>query len=64
MPDVRPKNLGASAYQRLLNRYGGSAEPFELVLVRYAIERLLYRLSVSKYADRFVLKSAATSEDA
>lgn len=58
MADARPRNLGASAYQRLLNRYGGSAEPFELVLVRYAIERLLYRLSVSKYADRFVLKGA------
>lgn len=58
MPDGRPKNPGASAYQRLLNRYGRSAAPFELVLVRYAIERLLYRLSVSKYADRFVLKGA------
>jgi hypothetical protein len=29
-----------------------------LVLARYAAERLLYRLSHSRYADRFVLKGA------
>lgn len=29
-----------------------------LVITRYAIERLLYRLSCSPYADRFVLKGA------
>ena len=29
-----------------------------LVLVRYATERLLYRLSRSRHADRFVLKGA------
>jgi len=33
-------------------------EPFDLVLTRYGVERLLYRLSKSQYADRYVLKGA------
>ncbi len=35
-----------------------SGEPFDLVLTRYGIERLLYRLSQSRHADRFLLKGA------
>lgn len=31
---------------------------FNQVLVRFALERLLYRLSLSAHADRFVLKGA------
>jgi len=31
---------------------------FDLIPTRYALERLLYRLSTSAYADRFVLKGA------
>jgi hypothetical protein len=31
---------------------------FDLLLTRYALERLLYRLSISAYRDRFVLKGA------
>lgn len=33
-------------------------QPFELVLTRFALERLLYRLSQSAHADRFILKGA------
>lgn len=33
-------------------------EMFNLVLTRYALERLLYRLSISPHADQFVLKGA------
>jgi hypothetical protein len=33
-------------------------EDFQLVLTRYALERLLYRLSRSGYRDRFILKGA------
>lgn len=33
-------------------------QPFDLLLTRYALERLLYRLSVSKHRERFVLKGA------
>jgi hypothetical protein len=36
-----------------------NAENVQLVLTRYAIERLLYRLSVSPHRDRFILKGEA-----
>ena len=53
-----PKNMAASVSRRLLNHaHGVSADP-NLILVWYALERLLYRLSVSAHADRFVLKGA------
>lgn len=44
--------------QRLLNVARQRDEDFDLVLTRFALERLLYRLSVSRHADRFVLKGA------
>lgn len=51
-------NLGASTRQRLLNLAKARGEDFDLVLTRFALERLLYRLSRSPHADRFVLKGA------
>jgi predicted nucleotidyltransferase component of viral defense system len=57
MPDA-PKNLAASVRARLLNHAREREFSFELVLTRYALERLLYRLSRSKFAHRFVLKGA------
>jgi predicted nucleotidyltransferase component of viral defense system len=42
----------------LLNIAAGRGEDFGLVLVRYALERLLYRLSKSGFRDQFVLKGA------
>lgn len=39
------RNLPASVRQRLLTLSERRKEPFDLVLVRYGIERLLYRLS-------------------
>ena len=33
-------------------------QPFDLVITRYALERLLYRLSQSGYRHRFALKGA------
>jgi hypothetical protein len=51
-------NLGASVRQCLLNLAKARGEDFDLVLTRYALERVLYRLSVSGQADRFVLKGA------
>lgn len=50
------RNVAASVRQRLLNGAKERGEQFELTLVRFACERLLYRLSVSPHADRFVLK--------
>ena len=57
MPD-RPRNLGASVRQRLLNLAHARGQPMELLLTRYALERLLHRLSLSPHRERFVLKGA------
>jgi hypothetical protein len=53
-----PKNLAASVKARLQNVAGKRGEDFNLLLLRYGIERLLFRLSQSPYADRFLLKGA------
>lgn len=52
------RNLPASVKVRLLNFARQRGEKFNLVLTRYGIERLLYRLSKSNYADKFLLKGA------
>lgn len=52
------KNLPASIRQRLLQVAQASERPFQEVLQYYAMERFLYRLSVSTHADKFVLKGA------
>lgn len=52
------RNLPASVRQRLRMASQRRGEPFDLVLTRYGIERLLYRLSKSRHADRFLLKGA------
>ena len=57
MPD-RPRNIGASVRQRLLNLAHASGQPLESLLTRYALERLLHRLSMSPHRERFVLKGA------
>ncbi len=53
-----PRNIGASVRARLLAQAKESGQQFQLVLTRYALERLLYRLSVSAHAGRFILKGA------
>jgi len=55
---VTARNIAASIRQRLLNIANSTGEDFGLILTRYAVERLLYRLSQSKYHDQFVLKGA------
>lgn len=52
------KNVGHSIRQRLLNYAQSSGQDFNQVLLRFANERLLYRLGKSSYADRFLLKGA------
>ena len=54
----RINNIGASVRARLLRISKEKGQNFDLVLTHYAIERLLYRLTQSSYADRFVLKGA------
>ncbi len=58
MSKEKPKNTSASVRQRLLNLARERNDEFQLVLVRYGIERLLYRLSVSPHGKQFVLKGA------
>ena len=52
------KNIGASVRARLLNLSKAKGQSFDLVLTRFALERLLFWLSQSPHADRFVLKGA------
>jgi hypothetical protein len=51
-------NLAASVRQRLLNLAKERRADFQLILIQYGIERLLYRLTQSVYKDRFLLKGA------
>ncbi|MCP4701632.1 MAG: nucleotidyl transferase AbiEii/AbiGii toxin family protein [Gammaproteobacteria bacterium] len=52
------KNIAVSVRQRLLNLSRERGEDFQFILTRYALERFLYRLSVSNHRDRFLLKGA------
>lgn len=52
------KNLPASVRQHLLVLSRKRGQPFDLILVRFGIERLLYRLGRSAHADNFLLKGA------
>ena len=50
------KNLGASLRQRLKNLSKERNRPFDEMLRYYVMERFLYRLSISSYAEKFFLK--------
>ena len=52
------RNIAASVRARLLNRARETKQDFNLVLTRYAIERLLYRVSLSTHANNLLLKGA------
>ncbi|MGH8846097.1 MAG: nucleotidyl transferase AbiEii/AbiGii toxin family protein [Polaromonas sp.] len=52
------KDLAASVRARLLNVAKAQGVDFNQVLVRFALERMLYRMSQSEHADRFMLKGA------
>lgn len=51
-----PVNIAASAKERLLRLSREVGQPFEVLLTRFALERLLYRLSISGQRDNFILK--------
>lgn len=51
-------NVAASVRARLLNVAKAQGVDFNQVLVRFALERILYRLSQSEHADHFLLKGA------
>ena len=51
-------NVAASVRARLLNVAKTQGSDFNQVLVRFALERILYRLSQSQHANHFLLKGA------
>lgn len=52
------RNLGVSIRDRLLNKARAEKRDYNLMLTRYALERLIYRISISPYRDQFLLKGA------
>jgi predicted nucleotidyltransferase component of viral defense system len=58
MSQAHKSNINASILQRLKNYSKARKEDRGLTISNYAIERFLYRLSLSPYADQFVLKGA------
>ena len=58
MTGKQPRDISASVRARLMTVAKFNNEAFDLVLVRFAIERLLYRLSRSPYHEQFVVKGA------
>lgn len=59
MTVVGKKDQGRSVHQRLLNLARNRGDDFNLILTRYGMERLLYRLSLADRQGRFVLKGAS-----
>ena len=59
-PKKRPgeRNPGASLQQKLRNYAKATGDDVSLILTRYINERFLYRLSISNYRDRFILRGA------
>lgn len=53
-----PKNLAASVHRRLLNIAREQGVEFRFLLTRFALERLLFRISASAFSIRFILKGA------
>jgi hypothetical protein len=50
------KNIAASVLARLRNQTEIMERPFAETLQYYAMERFIYRLSKTKYAEKFILK--------
>lgn len=53
------KDIAASIKARLINLAKENREEVQSVLIRYGVERFLYRLSCSKQSNKFLLKGAA-----
>ncbi len=53
-------NSGRSVKERLLNLSKAEHYNPQMMISRYMQERLLYRLSISNYCERFILKGGAS----
>lgn len=58
MSKNRPTNVAASVHRRLNDLAHFRGEDSQYVLVNYAIERFLYRLTRSEHGGQFLLKGA------
>jgi hypothetical protein len=58
MSQREPRNIPASVRARLLNEAKASGDSYDQVLQYFAIERFLYRLSQTEWADRLIVKGA------
>lgn len=56
---MKDRNIPHSVAARLLQLSRDGGESYEYIMLRYGAERLLYRLSHSDAADRFLLKGAS-----
>ena len=54
-----PVNMPASITARLHNLAQALKWNYNFLLLRYANERFLYRLSISPYAEKFILKGSS-----
>ena len=50
------KDIAKSMKAKLLNLARKENQDYQVLVIRYLYERLLYRLSISKYQDKFCLK--------
>lgn len=55
---MNQRNVAARVHARLLAKARAEKLDFNLLLTRYALERMLYRLSISKQHGQFLLKGA------
>ncbi len=56
MSNPNPTNIAASVEAKLKNVTAERKIDYRFILIRYATERFFYRLSISQYANQFVLK--------
>ena len=54
-------NIGASIQDKLKNKAKECGVPNNKMITKYLLERFIYRLSISQYADNFVLKGSVLS---
>ena len=59
MTRKRHDPVALSVHDRLVNLAMAQKEDFNAVLARYGNERLLYRLSLTRHGQKFILKGAA-----
>ncbi len=56
MTEKATKDMVASVRARLLNLARRTGKPYNEILIQYALERFLFRLSKSPFKDQFLLK--------